>query len=84
MARDRASSGVGVLSADRTLFVGTRIPDEIRRMVPHLTSMEKASFSKILQGKAQARVPVLYTYPYCLRIPKSPLGELLHGGEEGV
>ena len=51
MARDRASSGVGVLSADRTLFVGTRIPDEIRKMVPHLTSMEKASFSKILQGK---------------------------------
>jgi len=33
------------------LFVGPRIPDEIRRMIPHLTSIDKALFRKILQGK---------------------------------
>ena len=45
MARERAG-----LTED-TLFVGPRIPDEIKRMVPHLTSIDKALFRKILQGK---------------------------------
>ena len=48
MARERASSGI---TSENTLFVGPRIPDEIRRMIPHLTSIDKALFRKILQGK---------------------------------
>jgi len=48
MARERASSAIPL--TEDTLFVGPRIPDEIRRMVPHLTSIDKALFRKILQG----------------------------------
>lgn len=46
MARDRASSAIPL--TEDTLFVGPRIPDEIRRMIPHLTSIDKALFRKIL------------------------------------
>ena len=49
MARERASSAIPL--TEDTLFVGPRIPDEIKRMVPHLTSIDKALFRKILQGK---------------------------------
>lgn len=48
MARERASSAIPL--TEDTLFVGPRIPDEIRRMIPHLTSIDKALFRKILQG----------------------------------
>ncbi|CAH3035826.1 unnamed protein product [Porites lobata] len=47
MARERASSGLPMM--DDSLFVGPRIPDEIKRMIPHLTSIDKALFRKILQ-----------------------------------
>ncbi|XP_078355223.1 COMM domain-containing protein 5-like [Oculina patagonica] len=47
MARERASSTIPL--TENTLFVGPRIPDEIRRMIPHLTSIDKALFRKILQ-----------------------------------
>ena len=50
MARERASSGVTSWT-ENTLFVGPRIPDEVRRMIPHLSSIDKALFRKILQGK---------------------------------
>lgn len=49
MARDRASSVIPL--TEDTLFVGPRIPDEIRRMIPHLTSIDKALFRKILHRK---------------------------------
>ena len=49
MARDRASSAIPL--TEDTLFVGPRIPDEIRRMIPHLTSIDKALFRKILHRK---------------------------------
>ena len=49
MARERASSGLPMM--DDSLFVGPRIPDEIKRMIPHLTSIDKALFRKILQGR---------------------------------
>ena len=50
MARERASSAITSWT-ENTLFVGPRIPDEIRRMIPHLTSIDKTLFRKILQGK---------------------------------
>ena len=49
MARERASSGLPMM--DDSLFVGPRVPDEIKRMIPHLTSIDKALFRKILQGR---------------------------------
>lgn len=49
MARERASSAIPL--TEGTLFVGPKIPDEIRRMIPHLTSVDKALFREILQGK---------------------------------
>lgn len=49
MARERASSGLPTM--DDSLFVGPRVPDEIKRMIPHLTSIDKALFRKILQGR---------------------------------
>ena len=48
MARERASSGLPMM--DDSLFVGPRIPDEIKRMIPHLTAIDKFLFRKILQG----------------------------------
>ena len=48
MARERASSGLPMM--DDSLFVGPRIPDEIKRMIPHLTGIDKFLFRKILQG----------------------------------
>ena len=53
MARERASSGLPMM--DDSLFVGPRIPDEIKRMIPHLTSIDKALFRKILQGRRDQR-----------------------------
>ncbi|KAJ7325730.1 regulation of RNA metabolic process [Desmophyllum pertusum] len=47
MARERSASTIPL--TENTLFVGPRIPDEIRRMTPHLTSIDKALFRKILQ-----------------------------------
>ncbi|XP_068703121.1 COMM domain-containing protein 5-like [Montipora capricornis] len=46
MARERASSAIPL--TEDTLFVGSRVPDEIKRMIPHLTSIDKALFRKIL------------------------------------
>ncbi|XP_058968615.1 COMM domain-containing protein 5 [Pocillopora verrucosa] len=48
MARERASSALTPLT-ETTLFVGPKIPDEIKRMIPHLTKIDKALFRKILQ-----------------------------------
>ena len=56
MARERASSAIPL--AEDTLFVGPRIPDEIRRMVPHLTSIDKALFRKILQGNLPPEIMI--------------------------
>ena len=48
MARERASSGLPMM--DESLLVGPRIPDELKRMIPHLTAIDKFLFRKILQG----------------------------------
>ena len=37
--------------AERTLFVGPRIPDEIKRMTKHLKLLDKQTFRKILQSR---------------------------------
>uniref|UniRef100_A0A6P8J2S8 COMM domain-containing protein 5 n=1 Tax=Actinia tenebrosa TaxID=6105 RepID=A0A6P8J2S8_ACTTE len=48
MARDRSSSAVNALT-ENTLFLGPKVPDEVRRMIPHLKSLDKEVFRKILQ-----------------------------------
>lgn len=49
MARDRSQSAVSSLS-DNTLFLGPKVPDEVRKMTQHLKSLDKQVFRKILQG----------------------------------
>lgn len=51
MARDRSSSAVNALT-ETTLFLGPKVPDEVRRMVPHLKSLDKQVFRKILEGRS--------------------------------
>ena len=58
MARERASSALTPLT-ETTLFVGPKIPDEIKRMIPHLTKIDKALFRKILQGRLPKDPPKL-------------------------
>lgn len=58
MARERASSALTPLT-ETTLFVGPKIPDEIKRMIPHLTKIDKALFRKILQGRLAEDPPKL-------------------------
>jgi len=36
--------------AERTLFVGPRIPDELKRMIKHMKKLDKATLRKCLQG----------------------------------
>ena len=43
-------SGGGV-PADRTLFIGPRIPQEVKTMGKHLDKIDKQTFRKLLQGK---------------------------------
>ena len=57
MARERASSTIPL--TETTLFVGPRIPDEIKRMIPQLTTIDKALFRKILQGRLPQKFPKL-------------------------
>ena len=52
MARERSSSAVNTFT-ENTLFLGPKIPDEVRKMTPHLKSLDKQVFRKIFQGKSK-------------------------------
>ena len=40
----------GSALTDRTSFIGSSIPDEIKHMIKHLKQVDKTKFRKILQG----------------------------------
>jgi hypothetical protein len=41
-------------AADRTLFFGARMPAEMKKMLPHLKSLDKGLFRKLLQSVVRA------------------------------
>ena len=45
-------SAVG--AADRTLFFGARMPTEMKKMLPHLKSLDKGLFRKLLQSQTSS------------------------------
>lgn len=50
MAAIQVMTMSGVSAADRTLFFGARMPAEMKKMLPHLKSLDKGLFRKLLQS----------------------------------
>ncbi|EDO40800.1 predicted protein [Nematostella vectensis] len=47
--RERSTSAVVDTFVENSLFFGPRVPEEVKRMIPHLKHMEKLQFRKVLQ-----------------------------------